>query len=89
MVLIVAPQHEAGNERGYQQGPADRSGDAMYAGAKQVATQSEGRRPDNSACSVASAASLASLRLEPSRSSARRVMASSASIRQITWHVRR
>src|ERR1700746_1039793 len=41
MVLIVAPQHETDDERHSEQGPACRPGDAMYAGAKQIAAQSE------------------------------------------------
>jgi hypothetical protein len=52
MILIVAPQHQTDDERHSEQGPAGRPGDAMYTGAKQVAAQSERRRPDNSAGSV-------------------------------------
>jgi hypothetical protein len=34
MVLIVAPQQETDDERHGEKGPADRPGDAMYAGSK-------------------------------------------------------
>jgi len=52
MVLIVAPQHQTDDQHHSEQGPTGRPGDAMYTGAKQIAAQSERRRPDNSAGSV-------------------------------------